>query len=105
MTLTTLFRRYVEVKQKQQVLDYDDLLLYWHFAVQDGDAAERRHRVCSECALPRFLDRRADRNAARVSVLDDHRCRLVQLARNAPRTLEVGEVVVRELFAAELLDT
>ncbi|HTE40864.1 MAG TPA: ATP-dependent helicase [Steroidobacteraceae bacterium] len=39
--LTTLFRRYVEVKQKQQVLDYDDLLLYWHFAVQDAAFAKQ----------------------------------------------------------------
>ena len=28
--LTRLFRSYVERKQAQQVLDYDDLLLYWH---------------------------------------------------------------------------
>ena len=27
--LTTLFRAYVEAKQRQNVLDYDDLLLYW----------------------------------------------------------------------------
>jgi len=39
--LTTLFRKYVEVKQQQQVLDYDDLLLYWHFAVQDPEFAKQ----------------------------------------------------------------
>jgi DNA helicase-2/ATP-dependent DNA helicase PcrA len=38
--LTMLFRRYVEVKQQQQVLDYDDLLLYWNFAVQDAAFAQ-----------------------------------------------------------------
>jgi DNA helicase-2/ATP-dependent DNA helicase PcrA len=27
--LKSLFRAYVEAKQAQQVLDYDDLLLYW----------------------------------------------------------------------------
>jgi DNA helicase-2/ATP-dependent DNA helicase PcrA len=32
--LTTLFRKYVELKQAQQVLDYDDLLLYWHILMQ-----------------------------------------------------------------------
>jgi DNA helicase-2/ATP-dependent DNA helicase PcrA len=33
--LTRLFRRYVEVKHSQQLLDYDDLLLYWHILVQE----------------------------------------------------------------------
>jgi len=28
--LKALFRAYVDTKQQQQVLDYDDLLLYWH---------------------------------------------------------------------------
>jgi DNA helicase-2/ATP-dependent DNA helicase PcrA len=33
--LTALFRGYVERKQAQQVLDYDDLLLYWHGLVSE----------------------------------------------------------------------
>jgi ATP-dependent DNA helicase UvrD/PcrA len=33
--LTTLFRKYVEVKHSQQLLDYDDLLLYWHILMQE----------------------------------------------------------------------
>jgi DNA helicase-2/ATP-dependent DNA helicase PcrA len=33
--LKTLYRRYIEVKQSQQLLDYDDLLLYWSLLVQD----------------------------------------------------------------------
>ena len=37
--LTQLFRRYVEVKHTQQLLDYDDLLLYWHILVQDERVA------------------------------------------------------------------
>lgn len=32
--LQRLFRAYVEAKQKQQLLDYDDLLLYWHALMQ-----------------------------------------------------------------------
>jgi DNA helicase II / ATP-dependent DNA helicase PcrA len=32
--LTNLFRKYVEIKQSQQVLDYDDLLLYCHILMQ-----------------------------------------------------------------------
>jgi len=37
--LTRLYRRYVEVKQSQQVLDYDDLLLYWKILVQEPQVA------------------------------------------------------------------
>jgi DNA helicase-2/ATP-dependent DNA helicase PcrA len=33
--LTQLFRHYVEAKLAQQVLDYDDLLLYWHVMMQE----------------------------------------------------------------------
>jgi DNA helicase-2/ATP-dependent DNA helicase PcrA len=33
--LTRLFRGYVEAKQAQQLLDYDDLLLYWHMLMQE----------------------------------------------------------------------
>jgi DNA helicase-2/ATP-dependent DNA helicase PcrA len=33
--LTQLYRRYVEVKHAQQLLDYDDLLLYWSILVQE----------------------------------------------------------------------
>jgi DNA helicase-2/ATP-dependent DNA helicase PcrA len=39
--LTALCRAYVEAKLEQQVLDYDDLLLYWHAMTADaGLAAE-----------------------------------------------------------------
>lgn len=37
--LTQLFRKYVETKQAQQLLDYDDLLLYWHLLVQESTLA------------------------------------------------------------------
>ena len=33
--LVQLFRAYVAAKQAQQLLDYDDLLLYWHVLVQE----------------------------------------------------------------------
>ncbi len=33
--LKALFRGYVEAKQAQQLLDYDDLLLYWHLAMTE----------------------------------------------------------------------
>jgi len=37
--LRTLFRHYVERKQHSQVLDYDDLLLYWNRLVADDELA------------------------------------------------------------------
>src|SRR6185436_4179869 len=37
--LTRLFRKYVETKQAQQLLDYDDLLLYWHLLAQEPEVA------------------------------------------------------------------
>jgi len=37
--LRTLFGAYVEIKQAQNVLDYDDLLLYWAQAALDPDLA------------------------------------------------------------------
>ncbi len=39
--LKELFRRYVQMKQEQNVLDYDDLLLYWHELLADEEVAER----------------------------------------------------------------
>jgi DNA helicase-2/ATP-dependent DNA helicase PcrA len=38
--LKELFAAYVEAKQKQNVLDYDDLLLYWAQMVSDGALAD-----------------------------------------------------------------
>lgn len=37
--LRQLFRAYVEHKQRHQVLDYDDLLLYWFYLVSDEEIA------------------------------------------------------------------
>jgi DNA helicase-2/ATP-dependent DNA helicase PcrA len=39
--LRTLFGAYVERKQANGVLDYDDLLLYWHAMVEDAGLARR----------------------------------------------------------------
>jgi len=38
--LNALFRGYVEAKQAQQLLDYDDLLLYWHILMQERALAD-----------------------------------------------------------------
>ena len=39
--LTGLYRAYVERKQCENLLDYDDLLLYWHVMMSDTRLAER----------------------------------------------------------------
>src|SRR5215831_11950674 len=39
--LRRLFAAYVEAKQRQNVLDYDDLLLYWAHMMAEGSAAEQ----------------------------------------------------------------
>lgn len=38
--LSKLFSRYTEKKQQNQVLDYDDLLLYWHHLVAEPEFAK-----------------------------------------------------------------
>jgi len=38
--LSELFRRYIDRKQQQNVLDYDDLLLYWKLLLADDGLAE-----------------------------------------------------------------
>ena len=42
--LKQLFAAYVEAKQKQNVLDYDDLLLYWAQTMNDPGLAARDRR-------------------------------------------------------------
>ena len=39
--LGPLFARYTDMKEEQQVLDYDDLLLFWHALLADTDAGDR----------------------------------------------------------------
>ncbi len=36
----SLFREYVSRKQKQNILDYDDLLLYLYYLLQNNEAAQ-----------------------------------------------------------------
>ena len=38
--LKALFREYVSRKQRQNILDYDDLLLYLYYLLQDEEAAD-----------------------------------------------------------------
>jgi DNA helicase-2/ATP-dependent DNA helicase PcrA len=63
--LTQLFRTYVQAKQSQQLLDYDDLLLYWHLLTQEP-------RVASELGT-RFehvlVDEYQDTNTLQAEIL------------------------------------
>jgi DNA helicase II / ATP-dependent DNA helicase PcrA len=63
--LCQLFAAYVEQKQRQHVLDYDDLLLYWlHFLADDGVATRMRRR------FDHFLvDEYQDTNALQAQIL------------------------------------
>ncbi len=47
--LKELFAAYVEAKQRQNVLDYDDLLLYWAQTMSDPALAERYRRSFRPC--------------------------------------------------------
>ncbi len=63
--LRKLFEAYVEAKQKQQVLDYDDLLLYWHELMQvprlAAEVGDRFDHV--------MVDEYQDTNALQASIL------------------------------------
>ncbi len=57
--LTALFRRYVEMKHAQQLLDYDDLLLYWHILVQEPQIAREIGGRFSHVLIDEFQDTNA----------------------------------------------
>lgn len=63
--LRALFARYVEAKQAQNVLDYDDLLLYWsHMAAEPALAAELSARFDHV-----LVDEYQDTNRLQASIL------------------------------------
>ncbi|GAB2910971.1 ATP-dependent helicase [Paraburkholderia jirisanensis] len=63
--LRVLFAAYVEAKQKQGVLDYDDLLLYWsHMAAEPSIAAELSERFDHV-----LVDEYQDTNRLQASIL------------------------------------
>ena len=47
--LQELFASYVEVKQQQHVLDYDDLLLYWAHMMQEPRSPKISRRASTMC--------------------------------------------------------
>jgi UvrD/REP helicase N-terminal domain len=63
--LKGLFAHYVETKQAQTVLDYDDLLLYWSQMMQIGEIG----RLVSERFDHVLVDEYQDTNALQASIL------------------------------------
>jgi DNA helicase-2/ATP-dependent DNA helicase PcrA len=63
--LRGLFKAYVVAKQRQQVLDYDDLLLYWSLLVSEPDLA----RAVSERFDHILVDEYQDTNALQAQIL------------------------------------
>jgi DNA helicase-2/ATP-dependent DNA helicase PcrA len=62
--LKRLFRLYVEAKQAQQVLDYDDLLLYWAQMVGEPGSARDRRRFSHV-----LVDEYQDTNRLQAAIL------------------------------------
>ena len=63
--LGRLFQRYVDLKEEQQVLDYDDLLLFWHALLADP-AAGKRVRERFDYVL---VDELQDTNALQADIV------------------------------------
>jgi DNA helicase II / ATP-dependent DNA helicase PcrA len=63
--LKRLFAAYVETKQRQNVLDYDDLLLYWAQMMQIPDLADRVAQRFDHV----LVDEYQDTNAIQASIL------------------------------------
>ena len=63
--LRQLFAAYVELKQRQHVLDYDDLLLYWLHLMQDETLAARVRRRFDHV----LVDEYQDTNALQAQIL------------------------------------
>jgi DNA helicase II / ATP-dependent DNA helicase PcrA len=57
--LGRLFQRYVDLKEDQQVLDYDDLLLFWHGLLADPAAGKRIRERFDHVLVDEFQDTNA----------------------------------------------
>ena len=64
--LATLFRQYVARKQQSQVLDYDDLLLYWSHLVAEAEFAEEIGAWFDHV----LVDEYQDTNVIQAAILD-----------------------------------
>ncbi|NKB88072.1 MAG: AAA family ATPase [Acidobacteria bacterium] len=64
-SLRKLFRAYVDEKQKNAIVDYDDLLLYWFHLMQEPDLAEAVGQAYDHV----FVDEYQDTNSLQAEVL------------------------------------
>jgi len=69
--LTTLFRGYVDRKQTQNVLDYDDLLLYWYHLLEDENIAASMEKRFDHI----LVDEYQDTNNIQAGILKGMRCK------------------------------
>ncbi|MFA6265414.1 MAG: ATP-dependent helicase [Pseudolabrys sp.] len=67
--LRTLFAAYVEAKQKQNVLDYDDLLLYWSQIMVEGGIAQEIGQAIAARFDHVMVDEYQDTNRLQASIL------------------------------------
>jgi len=63
--LRQLFRAYVEAKTERGVLDYDDLLLYWYYLMEEPPLAKRLGELFDHV----LVDEYQDTNALQASIL------------------------------------
>ncbi len=54
--LRGLFRAYVVAKQERHLLDYDDLLLYWYYLMQEAPLAEQVRRRFDHVLVDEYQD-------------------------------------------------
>lgn len=54
--LARLYREYVAAKQKNNVVDYDDLLLYWHIMMQNAPLAQSLARNFEHVLIDEYQD-------------------------------------------------
>ncbi len=89
--------------------DFDELALDDVFrgglverAVERDDAAERGHRIAGVGALVGLAEIGAERDAARIGMLDDDACRRLAERLDAfERGIGIGDVVERQLLAGQ----
>jgi DNA helicase-2/ATP-dependent DNA helicase PcrA len=63
--LKSLFRAYVDAKQRRNLLDYDDLLLYWYYLMQEASVADGVRRRFDHI----LVDEYQDTNALQAGIL------------------------------------
>jgi DNA helicase-2/ATP-dependent DNA helicase PcrA len=72
--LKRLFAAYVETKQKQNVLDYDDLLLYWAHMMSEGAAAQDIAARFDHILVDEYQDTNRLQAAILLALKPDGRC-------------------------------